>query len=381
MGHHRKDLTPGSSRRIAIRCAAGGTAAACLMSGGAMVAQAKDVVINLDGENVELLTTASDVAGALEKAGITVDADDIVAPAPDQKIQHNQVISVRTSKQVDLVIDGKRETVKTNANTVGELVSQIDSVSSAARALGLSQPVYTRLAEGPREINVVTPKIITLSDGGRTSYISIAEPTVADVLKARGITLSALDRVTPDLKEQIAHNTHIVINRVIEQDVEEVIEYDAPAAYFEDPHLDKGVEQVLQPGTPGHKRVSSIITLIDGVQTAQEIQSEEIIHTAIPATIARGTKPVISVPAVSSGSVWDKLAQCEAGGNWSINTGNGFSGGLQFAHSTWLGFGGAQYAPMAYLATREQQIEIAQKVQAVQGWGAWPACTSRMGLR
>ena len=80
-------------------------------------------------------------------------------------------------------------------------------------------------------------------------------------------------------------------------------------------------------------------------------------------------------------SDWDKLAQCESGGNWAINTGNGFSGGLQFTPSTWAGHGGTAYAPSAHLATREQQIAIAERVQASQGWGAWPACTASLGIR
>ena len=84
---------------------------------------------------------------------------------------------------------------------------------------------------------------------------------------------------------------------------------------------------------------------------------------------------------VSTGSTWDKIAACESGGNWSINTGNGYSGGLQFSPSTWSGYGGRKYAASANQATREQQIEIAKKVQASQGWGAWPACTAKIGLR
>jgi len=80
-------------------------------------------------------------------------------------------------------------------------------------------------------------------------------------------------------------------------------------------------------------------------------------------------------------TVWDDLAQCEASGNWHINTGNGFFGGLQFVQSTWVGFGGLGYAPRADLASREQQIHIAEWVLRGQGWGAWPACSSRLGLR
>ncbi|MDI9930449.1 transglycosylase family protein [Rhodococcus sp. IEGM 1354] len=79
-------------------------------------------------------------------------------------------------------------------------------------------------------------------------------------------------------------------------------------------------------------------------------------------------------------SDWDRLAQCEAGGNWGINTGNGFQGGLQFSPSTWNAHGGQQYAATANQASREEQIAVAEKVLDSQGWGAWPACSSSLGL-
>jgi hypothetical protein len=83
------------------------------------------------------------------------------------------------------------------------------------------------------------------------------------------------------------------------------------------------------------------------------------------------------------GSRWDQLAQCESGGNWAINTGNGFGGGLQFMHqrsySTWLSFGGAEFAPHPWEASREQQIEIAERVLASSGWRAWPGCSRKFG--
>ena len=87
-----------------------------------------------------------------------------------------------------------------------------------------------------------------------------------------------------------------------------------------------------------------------------------------------------SAGVVPSGSVWDALAQCESGGNWAINTGNGFYGGLQFTSGTWLGNGGGAYAPRADLATRDEQIAIASKVQAARGWSPWPACAAKLGL-
>lgn len=88
-----------------------------------------------------------------------------------------------------------------------------------------------------------------------------------------------------------------------------------------------------------------------------------------------------AAPAQSSGGgsgVWDQLAECESGGNWSANTGNGYSGGLQFAQGTWEANGGTG-SPAD--ASREEQIRVAENVQASQGWGAWPACSDKLGLR
>ncbi|WP_354639110.1 transglycosylase family protein [Kitasatospora camelliae] len=95
----------------------------------------------------------------------------------------------------------------------------------------------------------------------------------------------------------------------------------------------------------------------------------------------------LTIPALAAGSAsaadvstWDKVAQCESSGNWSINTGNGFYGGLQFTSSTWAAYGGHAYAPQANQATKAQQISVAEKVLASQGPGAWPVCSVKAGL-
>ncbi|MEV7213802.1 transglycosylase family protein [Kitasatospora cineracea] len=95
----------------------------------------------------------------------------------------------------------------------------------------------------------------------------------------------------------------------------------------------------------------------------------------------------LSIPCLTGGvasaatvSTWDKVAQCESSGDWSINTGNGFYGGLQFTASTWAEFGGTAYASRADLATKDQQISVAEKVLASQGPGAWPVCSIQAGL-
>ncbi|WP_346008161.1 transglycosylase family protein [Janibacter terrae] len=89
---------------------------------------------------------------------------------------------------------------------------------------------------------------------------------------------------------------------------------------------------------------------------------------------------VVATNAGAAETVWDRLAACESTSNWSINTGNGYYGGVQFSFQTWKGFGGQQYAYTADRATKGQQIEIAQKVLKVQGPGAWPVCSRRAGL-
>ncbi|MER7584131.1 transglycosylase family protein [Kitasatospora sp. NPDC097691] len=109
------------------------------------------------------------------------------------------------------------------------------------------------------------------------------------------------------------------------------------------------------------------------------------VRLAVVAGAAVAALPVVGLVTATSASaapasVWDSVAQCESGGNWSINTGNGFHGGLQFSAGTWRAYGGTAYAPQANQATRAQQIAVAEKVLASQGPGAWPVCSKRAGL-
>lgn len=89
-------------------------------------------------------------------------------------------------------------------------------------------------------------------------------------------------------------------------------------------------------------------------------------------------KPVARASSNVSGGVWDRLAACESGGNWGINTGNGYYGGLQFSLSSWRAVGGSGYP---HLASKSEQIARAEMLKARQGWGAWPACSAKLGLR
>lgn len=109
------------------------------------------------------------------------------------------------------------------------------------------------------------------------------------------------------------------------------------------------------------------------------MKNTSIRRTAAALAIGGVAAATMSMPAANAvdSATWDALAQCESGGNWSINTGNGFYGGLQFTQQSWNGVG---MSGSPATATREQQIEAGERLLAIQGWGAWPACSAKLGL-
>jgi resuscitation-promoting factor RpfA len=119
-------------------------------------------------------------------------------------------------------------------------------------------------------------------------------------------------------------------------------------------------------------------TADEGVRKHNRLRAALITGVVVAAPVA-GLVTATTASAASV-STWDAVAQCESSGNWAANTGNGFSGGLQFTPSTWAAFGGTQYAASAYQATEGQQIAVAENVLASQGPGAWPVCGPEAGL-
>ncbi|MEP9364169.1 transglycosylase family protein [Nocardioides sp. CN2-186] len=94
--------------------------------------------------------------------------------------------------------------------------------------------------------------------------------------------------------------------------------------------------------------------------------------------------PVVAMSAPADATptrTWDRIARCESGGNWHINTGNGYFGGLQISSGTWHGYGGGKFARIPSRASKAQQIRVAERIQNGQGWGAWPTCSQRAGVR
>ncbi|WP_284819446.1 transglycosylase family protein [Corynebacterium rhinophilum] len=388
--HHIKRIN--NSRSLPLRLATGGVLSTLVVGGVVAVAAQKDLVVEVNGDKVELATFAKDVDGALQAAGVQVGEEDIVSPAPSESVADGDEISVRTAKPVAVSIDGEQQQLSTTDLTVSDLLNNLQGVNPGAAVKSGEDDVDkdTQLKDG-MDLEVVSPKIIKINDGGKNTYTKIAAKTVDDVLKERGIKLDEDDRVFPAKEEKVTEGMSIKVERIDIQTEDVTEEFDAEPHFVDDPELEVGAEEVREQGEKGKREITRKVVLKNGKKESEEVIKDEVVVGPKPATIARGTKQAepepqggnsgAAAPAVADGSVWDSIAQCESTGNWSINTGNGFSGGLQFAPSTWAGFGGTEYAPEAWQATREQQIAVAQKVQASQGWGAWPACTAKLGLR
>lgn len=370
------------STSVPLRMATGSMLATLLVGGGLAVVNKKDVTIDVNGQQMDLVTMSNSVEGALKQAGIKIGPDDLIVPSPSERLTRTESIKVRSAKSVAVVVDGQEKTIKSTALTVDELVSEIGSeIGGVNEGDLLSKGRDTVIPADGMKLDITRPKVVSINDGGDVTYTQMAASNVGDLLRRRNINLNPEDVVTPSITSPVKAGMDVRIDRVRTDQVRETVPFEAPANYKDDATAFEGDEVVEEAGTPGSKEVKRSIRIVNGKEESNTVTSEKEVTPAKPATIKRGTKAKSSAPSVANGSVWDSLAQCEAGGNWAINTGNGFSGGLQFTPSTWLAYGGGQYAPQAHLATREQQIAVASKVQAGQGWGAWPACTAKLGLR
>ena len=370
------------STSVPLRMATGSMLATLLVGGGLAVVNKKDVTIDVNGQQMDLVTMSNSVEGALKQAGIKIGPDDLIVPSPSERLTRTESIKVRSAKSVAVVVDGQEKTIKSTALTVDELVSEIGSeIGGVNEGDLLSKGRDTVIPADGMKLDITRPKVVSINDGGDVTYTQMAASNVGDLLRRRNINLNPEDVVTPSITSPVKAGMDVRIDRVRTDQVRETVPFEAPANYKDDATAFEGDEVVEEAGTPGSKEVKRSIRIVNGKEESNTVISEKEVAPAKPATIKRGTKAKSGAPSVANGSVWDSRAQCEAGGNWAINTGNGFSGGLQFTPSTWLAYGGGQYAPQAHLATREQQIAVASKVQAGQGWGAWPACTAKLGLR
>ncbi|MFC9517670.1 transglycosylase family protein [Nocardiaceae bacterium NPDC056970] len=349
-----------------------------LVGGGLVVTQHKTVTLDVDGEKIALSTLRSEVGSVLDNAGYPIGEHDVVAPGVDAKLSDGDTVVLRRAREIVLTVDGERRTVWSTALTVDDAMRQLNFAGDAYASASRGQ----RIPLDGIEFDVVNAKAVRISDNGAPhADVRVAAPTVGDLLAVTNAPLEQADTVVPAPETPLADGLEIVVTRNRTETRTETLPIQVPENRVDDPGLEQGKTTVENPGTPGERTVTASVTTVNGAETHRQELSSVVVREAAPAVVRVGTKPKPSVPSVANGSVWDSLAQCEATGNWAINNGNGFYGGLQFSQSTWAAYGGTQYAPTADRASREQQIAVAEKVQAAQGWGAWPSCSSKLGLR
>jgi resuscitation-promoting factor RpfB len=196
----------------------------------------------------------------------------------------------------------------------------------------------------------------------------------------RGVPLADQDTVVPSVDTQLSDGMSITVTRRRTVDRVERVPLDPPQNVIQDVTMNMDRSSVENPGKPGVQDVTYAVSIVNGRPRDKKQISSTVIVPAQPKTVRKGAKPGTEVPPIRNGATWDALAKCESGGNWAINTGNGFFGGVQFDQNTWVRQGGLRYAPRPDLATREEQITIATVTQARQGWHAWPACTAHLGI-
>ena len=350
----------------------GGTAAFATAANGT------PVTLVVDGQTKHINTSASDVEGALKSAGYSVDGHDIVAPSLHAHISSGSKIILKQGRLLHLTVDGKTQNVWTTAPTVAQALTELGYPLSDFVSVSRSK----RLPLDPTSIELRSPKQVTVVHDHKTQHATTTALTVAQFLRDLGIPVGAKDRVIPAEASTIKPGMKIRVERVRTKLVtaREAISYGV--IQRTDSSMYRGQTTVITAGRQGSTRVTYKLVYIDGKVAARTVVKRVVVtepRTQVEAVGTQQRPQPTPQPAVSSNGLnWDAVAQCESGGNWHINTGNGFYGGLQFDYSTWLSNGGGAYAPRADLASREQQIAIATKVYNARGSSPWPVCGANL---
>jgi uncharacterized protein YabE (DUF348 family) len=355
----------------------GGLLLALAVAGGLAVSACKTVTLTVDGITMRVTTMKSRVADIVEENGFSVAERDDLYPAADLQVHNADAIVLRRSRPLQISLDGQdAKQVWTTASTVDEALAQLSMTDTAPAAASRG----SRVPLAGMTLPVVSAKTVQINDGGAVRTVHLPAPSVGALLNAVGVPLLDSDRAEPAAASPIVDGMQIQVTRNRIQRVTERAPLPPTSRRVEDPDMNISRQVVEDPGTPGEQDVTFVVATVNGVETGRLPVANNVITPARDAVLRVGTKPGTEVPAVSDGSIWDAVAGCESGGNWAINSGNGFYGGVQFDFGTWVANGGLRYAPRADLATREEQIAIAEVTRARQGWGAWPVC-GRAGAR
>jgi uncharacterized protein YabE (DUF348 family) len=345
--------------------------------GAAAIALNKSVTVDVDGSAHTVHTYAGTVGEVLDKEGIKVGEHDSLSPSPQASIGDGGKIVLQRGRQVHLTVDGEKRDLWVRATTVKDAIKQLNLPMQDA---WMSHGMDSAVPLDGMALEVKTLKTITLFNGGdMPAPLKTNAVTVDELLRELKLTLGPDDSITPAGGLKITNGAEVRITRTGVTVINQTEQIAPPVQKQEDPEMDKGQEVVLDPGEAGERIATYRITVKNGVEVSREEIGAKVTKEARPKIVKVGTKKP-PVPEIPDGAVWDRLAQCESGGNWQINTGNGFYGGLQFDLQTWKSNGGDAYASRPDLATREQQIAIATKVRDARGYKPWPACSRKLGL-
>jgi resuscitation-promoting factor RpfB len=349
---------------------------ALTFAGGYAVAVHKTVTLSVDDSAMTVSTMKSRVIDVVRDNGFAVGDHDDLSPAANQPVHQSDTIVLRRGRPLQVSVDGQQSRqVWTTALTVDDALKQL-SMSEAAPA------AVSRASQLPRAgmaLPVVSANDVHINDGGVASDRRLAALNVGLLLAAANAPLEQDDKVVPSASIPVTEGMQIAVTRIRTQRVTARMPLPPSTRRIEDPAMNMSRHVVEDPGAPGSQDVTFAVSIVNGVETGRRLVAHEVVTPARPSVLRIGAKPGTEVPLVSNAATWDALAACEAGGNWAINTGNGFYGGVQFEQNTWERNGGLRYAPRADLATREEQLAIAEVTRARQGWGAWPVCSARLG--
>ena len=354
------------------------TAVALALVGTTMgyAALTKDVTVSLDGETRTVSSMGSTVGDVLDSEDIEVGDRDIVTPGLDEKVDDGTRIAVRFARPLELEVDGEVRTYWVTSTDVDSALSEIGRRFAGA---DLSASRGAEIDRGGMSLTVVTPKELTIKVGkDKRTKREVAGLTVRDVLDKLNVDVDKNDIVKPGLGKEVSEGDKITVTmvRVATKRVDgESIDFDTVER--EDSSMYEGETETVRAGRDGKRDVVYRLVYRNGELFATKVVKADVLRKPVDAIVRVGTKQNAANFAGGS-TVWDQLAQCEAGGNWAINTGNGYYGGLQFNLSTWHAYGGSGYP---HQNSRETQIAIATKVRdANGGYGAWPGCASKLGL-
>lgn len=351
----------------------------------AFVGNNKTITLNVDGKVTSVQTFGGTVGQVVKSANLELKPADRVSPAIDSTVQNGTVINVNQAKEVKVSLDGAEKTVNTTAQDVEGLVTEL----GVASASSVSVPKDAQLAVAGSFVSISTPKAVSIVADGKVQTATTTAATVGNVLEDAGVTLGANDRSSQPANAHVVNNMVIKVSRV-DTGQTAVATEDVPfkTETVESAELLKGEKEVTQAGSAGKLEKTFKLVLVDGREASRTLVTESVTAQPVTEKITVGTKPKpvaqaapaaptagantgAAAPAMMNEAMWDKIAQCESGGNWSINTGNGYYGGLQFNIQTWIGAGGGAYAPNASLASKAQQIDIANRVYAQRGLQPW----------